>query len=59
VTRAASAGCAASDAMGMGCWIVIGFRKLQNFAARSYRFATLMRVFHLPRISLCGACFRA
>jgi hypothetical protein len=59
VTRAASAGCGASDAMGMDCWIVIGFCKLQNFAARSYRFATPVRVFHLPAIAPCGACFRA
>jgi hypothetical protein len=31
----------------MDCWIVIAGGKLQNFAARSYRFTMPRRVFHL------------
>jgi hypothetical protein len=31
----------------MDCWIVIVGRKLQNFTARSYRFAAALCVFHL------------
>jgi hypothetical protein len=33
----------------MDCWIVMGVRKLQNFAARSYWFAATWRVFHVLR----------
>jgi hypothetical protein len=32
--------------MGMDRWIVMGFRKLQNFGLRSYSFAAAMPVFH-------------
>ncbi len=45
------------DGTGMDCWIVIGARKLQNFAARSYWFAAAMPCFPpFPCDLIVGAC---